>query len=836
MKLFNRIAKLFEKGPDGKMNPYLPMYFIGIGGFFVFMYYGIQMSLYAAENPRYTIINVVLFTLKNCTFSHLFPLFGRSMDARYIGIAIFGYAALVYFMYVDIERNKKRLPGREKGDAKWNDFKQYNVKFTYPPKSKEISEPKEGTSEIGNIILAKNVFLNGNERATGINTNILVVGTTGSGKTYSYVKPNILQFNTSYIITDPSGELVRDTGHALMEHGYTVKIFNLAEMQHSCMYNPFRYIRKDEDVLTLVRCLMKNTSDAKASKGDQFFEKAEECLFLSIFYYIFYEFKDEPEKQNFNTVMDMLLMAKVSERNEDAKSKLDLKFEVLEKKDPNSVAVKNYKIFKQGTGKTLKSILISAGVRMAPFNIEAVRNLVQDDNIHLEELGDRKQAIFIIIKAEDSTYNFLAAMMYTQMFETLYYRGGVENPNSWLLQNGSCCALRSKMFKNSVEKAEQKRWLENEREIYKNAYIDPENASDERFQHEDENGLIPWPKVFLRDNTTKEVIRTFDSLREAEIFMDCIHNGKIAVGSNKLASHVHCILDEFANIGEIPEFNNKLSTFRKYEISATIILQSLAQLKGMYDKEWSVITGNCGTQIFLGSEDKDDSEYFSEMLGETTISVLNTSISYKEGQSSSKSLNVDSARLMRPENVRNMDLHECLIIVRGQDPFRDMKYNVKEHKNYGELRDADPANELEYRRLYNIKPAPKKALPSRNTSAVNNTGVPIKFDFVPSEAEKAEVMRDAVRNGTAPRNDYRNEEDLYHDRLSRIKEKDAADQLQETGTFPVEAFKKLLPDPVSEKLDEKIQQKKVEIHDGNVVINDDDPMMQMYSGEPVGRK
>ena len=273
-------------------------------------------------------------------------------------------------------------------------------------------------------------------------------------------------------------------------------------------------------------------------------------------------------------------MAKVSEKNEDAKSKLDQKFEELERRDSNNVAVLNYKTFKQGTGKTLKSILISAGVRMAPFNIPSVRSLMQKDELHLEELGDNKQALFLIIKAEDKTYNFIAAMVYTQMFQVLYRRAGMENPKSWLLQKGSCCALRSPMCRNAKQKADNKKWLEQERERYLNAKIERDNPEDEKFHTEDEDGIIPYPMIRLRDENG-ELLKDFYSEKEFEIFMDCIKNGEIRMGNKTLASYVRCILDEFANIGEIPNFVEDLSTFRKYGISATIILQDLSQLKAV---------------------------------------------------------------------------------------------------------------------------------------------------------------------------------------------------------------------------------------------------------------
>ena len=560
MQKFYEKFKRKPREPGSKEGLYVPLVFAAIVAGIVFFYMGLGAGLYAQRFPRQNLGEVLLHFSTFMSPSFILSTIGNGYDWKYGCLALAGYAALLFSVYIDIERNKQRLPGREKGDAKWNDYKKYNIKYVYPKgEKKDVNEadenkykcePEEDSDDIGNMILSQNVRLNMDIRQTRLNNNVLIDGTTGSGKTFGFVKPNILQFNTSYIITDPSGEVLRECGKALMDHGYAVKVLNLSEMMHSCRYNPFRYIRSDEGVLTLVKCLIKNTDDSKASKGDQFFTKAEECLFLSIFYYIYYELADQPEKQNMDTVMSMLAMAKASEKNEDLQSPLDIKFGNLERRDPNHVAVKNYKIFKQGTGKTLKSILISAGVRMTPFNIPAVRNLMSGDDLRLEELGDRRQALFVITKAEDSTYNFIAAMMYTQMFETLYYRAGTENPRSWLLKKGPCVSLRSQMFKNSKQKADQKQWLEQERERYLKAELRSEDENDPKFQEEDELGLIPWPKTELVDTETGEVLRTFNSRREAEIFFDCIKNGEIVQGTKRLPSHVRCILDEFANIGK----------------------------------------------------------------------------------------------------------------------------------------------------------------------------------------------------------------------------------------------------------------------------------------------
>lgn len=389
------LNKWFGKGPDGKTNPHQLTLLTAVIGFPVAVLLHLQMGYEMGTNPRVPPLQNLMSALAHLPevkrLVQKSSYYTWDYNFSYSWLIFFIYISIVFAMYINNERFK-RLEKNSKGDEKWNDWKWHNLNRVYPKDKPEISEPEENSNKIGNAILGQKTRLN-MEDVWGMNLNMLIQGSPGSGKTRYVLKPNLLQFNSSYVITDPSGELIRASGKALMEHGYRIKVFNLDDMSFSCQYNPFRYIKSDDDVLTLVECLMKNTDDSKSSKGDQFFTKAEQCLFLSIFYYIVHVYKDQPEKQNLNEVMRMLLMAKVSEQKEDMESDLDKLFNKL---DRNHIAVKNYTIFKQGTGKTLKSILISAGVRMAPFNIPGVINLVADDTVHLEEVGDRKQALFII--------------------------------------------------------------------------------------------------------------------------------------------------------------------------------------------------------------------------------------------------------------------------------------------------------------------------------------------------------------------------------------------------------------------------------------------------------
>lgn len=704
--LKNTIGKLFEKTPDGKSNPHLMTFLAGAGLFPLFTMLAVQLGYAQGNNPRGSFISNLFTAFTNLT--NFKPLFDKAAEfnGRYTYMIVFVYAAIVFSVYINNERYKRR-DANAKGREHWNDWKWHNINRVYPKDSPEISEPEENSDEIGNTILGEKTRLN-MEKVRGVNLNMLIQGSPGSGKTRYFLKPNLLQFNSSYVITDPSGELIRSSGKAFMKHGYHIKIFNLDDMRYSCQYNPFRYIRSDDDVLTIVDCMMKNTDDSQASKGDQFFAKAEQCLFLSIFYYIYYEYKDHPEKQNLNTVMQFLLMAKASERNENEKSELDLKFDELERKNKDHIAVKNYKIFKQGTGKTLKSILISAGVRMAPFNIPGLKNLFNDDTVHLEEIGDRKQVLFIITPSEKATFNFAAAMMYTQLFQALYARS-TDNKDCWMIRKGPNTSLRSPVFKTSKQQEEYKIALEKERERYLKAEYDEENPNDEKFQVENENGILPLPKIWIKDAETGEVIREFQSKEERELFMDCIRNGKIVRSQDeRLPCNVRCMLDEFANTGQIPEFQRILNTCRKYDISCAIIIQSLGQLKQMYDKDYSSIIDGCSTQMYLAVQDADDLKRVSDLLGNKTVDVQNTSRSFGSKGNDTQSMNADATPLMSASEIRRMDSKKCIIFISGEAPFLDNKYVLEKHKNYNELADANPDNYFNFRQYFYIESSEKQ--------------------------------------------------------------------------------------------------------------------------------
>lgn len=427
-----------------------------------------------------------------------------------------------------------------------------------------------------NMIMADGIYLSMDGRRTGRNCNVVCIGGAGTGKSYSVIKPNILQANCSMVITDPSGELLESMGCFLQEQGYEVRVFNLVDMEHSDCYNPFCYIRKEEDVLSMVNTLIKNTTPAGSRPSDPFWEKAETSLIAACCFFCIEYLREED--RNFSTVMDLL--RKVLSPDEKP-SALDMAFASLEQRNPDSIAVKTYKVFQSaGGGKTAQSIVISAQSRLQHFNLRAIKNLTDRDTVDLSSVGDRKTALFCVTPTADTTFNFLVAMMYSQLFSVLYHHAETECP------------------------------------------------------------------------------------------------GK------RLPVHVRFLLDEFANIGSIPNFCQRLATMRKYEISCTIVLQALSQIKALYRDEWEVLMGNCDSTIFLGGSDNTTLEYMSKSLGKETIRTVNASRSYGKSAGNSMSYNKTGRELMTSTELRTMDNKNCIYLLRGLDPFFARKYSIKNHPNY----------------------------------------------------------------------------------------------------------------------------------------------------------
>lgn len=498
------------------------------------------------------------------------------------------------------EKEEKFLADRMSAGSKpkrGKDAAQQSLRTATKPEKKKVKKsPKSPFETDNNILLTQEVRMSLNTRQHRENLNVLVIGGSGSGKSRFYVKPNIMQLNTSYVVTDPKGELLRSCGRLLKKAGYEIRVFNLIDMSHSNNYNPFNYIY-DKDgninktyVMKMVNCLMKNTKQEGASGGDQFWDDSTKALTLAIAFYLLEKKTDENGNsldRNFSTVMKMMRLAEISEQDENHRSPLDDMMDELRTENPHSMAVSFYADFKKAPAETAKSILISAAVRFAAFNLPEVADLTHTDNIHLDTLGDRKTALFIIIPSSDATFNFLAAMMYTQLFDTLY---------------------------------------------------DTANFK---------------------------------------------YGGKLPV-------HVRCLLDEFANVGTIPDFDKLLATMRSMEISANIIIQNLAQLKKMYDKSWEILTGNCDSLLFLGGQEATTLEAISKSLGKETIDVVsqNRTRSHKS-PSTSENNSILGRELMTTDELKVMKPNECVLIVRALYPFFCHKFDIEKHQNYKYLEDSN---------------------------------------------------------------------------------------------------------------------------------------------------
>ena len=514
--------------------------------------------------------------------------------------AILATLLVKFLVYQKISNSKKFRKGEEYGSAKWAE-------------SKEIQNYIDKSDVENNIILTKTEKLTMEERLPkekikySRNKNVLVIGGSGSGKTRGFVKPNLMQMHSSYVVTDPKGTVLVECGKMLakgklvkkeiktksgvktktVRENYKIKVFNTINFDKSMHYNPLAYVKTEKDILKLVNTLMLNTKGEGNQSGEDFWIKAEKLLYNAFIAYIVFELKEED--RNFNTLLDMLQNADAKEEDEEHINIIDIMFSDLEKIKPYSFAVLQYKAYKKAAGKTAKSILISCGARLAPFYIEELRELMSYDELELDKIGDRKTALFIIVSDTDNTFNFVVAMLYTQMFNLLCER------------------------------------------------------ADDKF------------------------------------------NGKLPV-------HVRCLLDEFSNIGQIPNFERLIATIRSRRISANIILQANSQLKDIYKDKTGTIIGNCDTTLFLGGKEKETAKELEETLGKETIDLLNTSENRGSQRSSGLSYQKTGRSLMSQDEVIVMDGDKCILQIRGLRPFYSNKYDITEHVRYKELEDADPKN------------------------------------------------------------------------------------------------------------------------------------------------
>ena len=490
-------------------------------------------------------------------------------------------------VYLRGKNAKKYRHGMEYGSARWG-----NAKDIEPFMAPKFSD---------NIILTKTERLMMSNRPpdpkNARNKNVLVVGGSGSGKTRFWLKPNLLQCHSSYVVTDPKGTIVLECGQAMLKNGYKVKVLNTINFKKSMHYNPFSYVHSEKDILKLVTTLMTNTK-GEGSGGDPFWEKSERLLLTALIAYLHYE--APVEEQNFATLLEMLNTMQVMEDDEEYQNPVDLLFEDLAKTKPNSFAGRQYKLYKLAAGKTAKSILISCGARLAPFDIQELRDLTMYDELQLDTLGDKKTALFLIMSDTDSTFNFLISMVYTQLFNLL------------------------------CDKA------------------------------------------------------------------DDVYGGKLPI-------HVRCLIDECANIGQIPNLEKLVATIRSREISACLVLQARSQLKAIYKDNADTIVGNMDSQIFLGGSEPTTLKDLSEMLGKETIDSFNTSDTRGNSPSYGTTFQKMGHELLSRDELAVLDGGKCILQLRGVRPFLSDKYDLTQHPNYKLTSDYDPKNTFDIEKYLNRK-------------------------------------------------------------------------------------------------------------------------------------
>lgn len=603
-----------------------------------------------------------------------------------MAVLLFLAGAFLAIMYLKEEKRKEIMTKNTNGSAKWNtDYKKYNKCFTTPWEDKSMPDP--------NILLSKDLKLGMYGLALDYqrNLNNAIVGGSGTGKTYRVIKPNIAQANCSYVVTDPSGDIMKCLAKLLIKKGYVVKIFSTSDMLHSNRYNPFDYVYDtdgsvdDTKVNTLIYLFLRNAKESKQKSGDPFWEKSAKALLTAIAYYMLENEGMQKEDVNFTTMLKMVQAGKVDETNSSTQSMLDRLMEeerrMAAENGRISKAVSNFSTFKLAPSKTANSILITCAVDLQIFESKAVRNMTRTDteddigNVHLEKIGDQPTALFINIPQANGTYNFLVAMLYSQLFDTCYTKGDHLMANVYQIDDKKGRPL----FSMLKDKKTADNILENNKRI---------KIKENRNQHGGIYYEIIYGKTVLRECMDKDAAEKILADTEGAV----VKKSK----NTTMTWHIRCLMDEFANIGEVPEFPKILATCRRYNISVSFVLQNIAQLKSMYKDEWEGILGNADTKIFLGSSENETCKYFSELLGKCTVIVRNNSESASaKGKNASRSFNHIGRELMTSAELAQMDNTMSVVYIRGIDPFYTEKYDFKKHPNYSLTGDCDKANETD---------------------------------------------------------------------------------------------------------------------------------------------
>lgn len=575
-------------------------------------------------------------------------------------ILILSYAAFIARLY---RADDKSVVGTEEWLSE-DTLAEYNRKFTEP-------FGVEDNSSLKNMILSRDMRLSMDYR-TRRNNNVFVIGGAGTGKSYTLVGPNLMQAYCSYVVTDPSGELYSKYGKFLEYMGYKVKCFNLSHMEKGNHYNPFHYIHSDKDIQILVKTLITNTTDPEKKGGDAFWDDSMNLLLVALISYLFHY--TEKENQNFSNIMRLLILAKDEAESDDSASRsvLDMMFDEIAEMEPESFALKQYQAFKLAENKTLRSILITCVTRLQAFSLIDVENLTSSDDIDLDMLGNEKTAVFIIIPSGDKTFNFLAAMMYSQLFQRVYDYSETTAPFTQMVMDGGDnvvrCFLADSPDESRLKAKEAKQFL---RHIQRG-----------RIHY---NKEFKWYELV---SDTGEVFGYRGSEEEAEKFLSSIREGGHVMPNRKQSNNgrrlpipVRIIADEFANIGKIPECEQRVATMRKYSLSMTIILQSIPQMRKMYKEEWEDIAANCDTTVYLGSgADTMTTEWISKLLGKGQKTVM--SISHGGRGGGSVSLQPQGIELFTPAQLRSMPGNTCIVMPRAMYAYKGDKYDPTTHPYY----------------------------------------------------------------------------------------------------------------------------------------------------------
>lgn len=603
-------------------------------------------------------------------------IFKNTLASLFISLyATFIIGCICVGFYLTGRKHTHHMKGIEQGEAQWTidvaeERKKAGKKYKEPKAAAEYRKTMMDAEYTKNIMFDNTYGLSMDGRKTRKNLHMLVIGGSGAGKTRFFVKPNILQMNSSYIITDPSGELYRDEGYMLEQNNYDVRVFNTFDPNMSMQYNPLAYITKDSDVTDLVTTLIKNTGEA--SGDNKYFDDATKLLLISIILFLIHYCPKE--EHDFAHVMKLVVAADVPEGMKNPQSDLDKIFEQIEDVDPHGLALKMYKSFKSTSGKSLKSVLSSTATRLTVFNYAEIERLTCADTVSLTTIGDEKTALFIITPPTDNGFNFLVAMMYSQLFSKLYYHCQFEC--RYLITD------QKYITRPFVSKAE----AEHAYNLLKEQNDHPEQEL-VRFEKDDMTNKsvcieCATGKVLMKELRDETIARFKDSLDEFTIKQ----NTSEEAGS---PFHIRMLMDEFANINEIPGFSEVLATVRKYNMSVVIILQSLSQLKKRYEKDYESIIDNCDTFIFLGSKGQETTEYVSKMLGNRTITVKNDSESFNKGSKNhSSSYSQTKRELMTPHELVMLPTNEQVVIVKSVYPFKLPKFTLENHPNYEQSADG----------------------------------------------------------------------------------------------------------------------------------------------------